>query len=193
MTFPADRSIYDKKVVVFMAESVQTVAPENQKFRTQPKSIVGALAFFVGGVVAFTLGITHVYFVEAMAWTFTIWGALLMYNHLSDYATRYEITEDSLVILTPFIFWRPKRVWSWAQINRMDVIVGQVEAELEDVTMQVYHVAKGSTVINREDIAYDPELARIIAERAGLKAARGQAMQSFDKIPQDAKATYKWQ
>ena len=176
-----------------MTESVQTAAPEQQIFRTRPKSIVGALAFFVAGVLSFTLGITHLFFVEAMAWTFSIWGALLMYNHLSDYSTRYEVTDDALVIYTPFIFWRPKRVWQWSEINRMDVIIGQIEAELEDVTMQIYRVVKGSTVINREDVAYDPELARIVAERAGLKAKRGQAMQSFAAVPQDAKASYTWQ
>ncbi len=176
-----------------MAESVQTVAPDQQVFRTKPKSIVGALALLLAGVLAFTLGITDLFFVEAMAWTFTIWGALLMYNHLSDYATRYEITDDALVIFTPFIFWRPRRVWNWSQINRLDVLVGQVEAENEDATIQIYHVAQGSTVINREDVAYDPELAKIIVERAGLKAKRGQAMQSFALIPQDAKASYTWQ
>lgn len=176
-----------------MAESVQTVTPEHQIFRTRPKSIVGALALLIAGVLSFTQGYTNLFFVEAMAWTFSIWGALLMYNHLADYTTRYEITDEALVILTPFVFWRPKRVWDWAQINRMDVIVGQIEAEPEDVMMQVYRVATGSTVINREDMAYDPQLAQIIAERAGLKAKRGQAMQSFDKIPQDAKATYNWQ
>ncbi|MEZ4633649.1 MAG: hypothetical protein R2856_01490 [Caldilineaceae bacterium] len=40
-------------------------------------------------------------------------------------------------------------MWQWSEINRMDVIIGQIEAELEDVTMQIYRVVKGSTVISR--------------------------------------------
>lgn len=179
-----------------MADTVGTYTtetPERQVFRTKPKSMVSALALLVAGVLTFSMGITHYFFVEAMAWIFTLWGALLMYNHLSDFFTRYEVTDQALVIYTPVILWRIKRVWDWKHINRMDLVVDRIEAEPEDVEMQVYYTAEGSTVLHREDIAYNPVLAKIIAERAGLKAKRGQTMTTFEQIPQDNKATYQWQ
>jgi hypothetical protein len=176
-----------------MADTVQSYPTNRQIFRSKPKSIVAALSLLIAGLLTFSMGITHVFFVEAMAWTFAIWGALLMFNHLVDYTTRYEVTEETFIIHTPFVFWRVKRVWDWKNIKRMDVLVERIEARPEDATLQVYHTVSGSTVIDREDIAFNPELAQIIAERAGLKAKRGQAMQNFDAIPQDAKGAYNWQ
>jgi hypothetical protein len=61
------------------------------------------------------------------------------------------------------------------------------------VILQIYHTAPGSPVLDREDVVFNPELAKIVAERAGLKVKRGQDMQSFDAIPQNAKGTYSWQ
>lgn len=176
-----------------MAEHVETISAQEQSFRTKPKPIVSALALLVAGIVTFSMGITHLFFVEAMAWVFALWGALLMYNHISDFFTRYVVTEDALVIYTPAILWRIKREWDWSGIKRMDVVVKQLEARPEDVEMQIFYTAAGSTVLHREDVVFNPELARIITERAGLKAKRGQEMASFDQIPQDAKGTYTWQ
>lgn len=176
-----------------MTDTVQAYPTNRQVFRTRPKSIVAALALLIAGVLTFSMGITGVFFVEAMAWTFTIWGALLMFNHLVDYTTRYEVTEEALIVHTPLVLWRTKRVWDWKNVKRMDVLVERVEARPEDAIMQVYHTAPGSTVIDREDIVFNPDLARLVTERAGLKAKRGQAMQNFDAIPQDAKAAYNWQ
>lgn len=176
-----------------MTDTVQTYASEHQVFRTRPKSIVSALSLFLAGILSFWLGLTNYFFVEAIVWTFAIWGALLLYNHLADYATRYVVTDDSLVIYTPLWFWQPKRVWDWSEINRLSLVVERLEAKPEDVTMQIFRVAKNSTVIDREDVSFDVEFARVIVERAGLKAKRGQAMQNFDAIPQDEKGTYNWE
>jgi hypothetical protein len=161
-------------------------------FRNRPRSIVAALALLLSGILTFSMGLTRLFFVEAMAWTFLIWGALLMYFHLADHATRYEVTDEALIIYTPFYFWQPTRTWTWKGIKRMDLIVNRREARPEDVTMQIYHTAEGSTVIDREDLVFNPQLAAIVAERAGLKAQRGQAMQNFDQIPQNVKETYSW-
>jgi hypothetical protein len=176
-----------------MADTVQAYPTNRQVFRSKPKPIVAALALLIAGALTFSMGITHIYFVEAMAWTFAIWGALLMFNHLVDYTTRYEVTDDSFTIHTPLVLWRTRRTWLWKNINRMHVVVERTEARAEDTTIQVFHNLPGTTVLDREDIVFNPELARIIAERAGLKAKRGQAMQSFDAIPQNAKETYNWQ
>jgi hypothetical protein len=176
-----------------MANSVQAYPTNHQVFRSKPKPIVAALALLIAGALTFSMGITHIFFVEAMAWTFAIWGALLMFNHLVDYTTRYEATEESFIIRTPLVLWRPRRVWQWKNINRMNVVVERTEARPEDVILQIYHTAPGSPVLDREDVVFNPELAKIVAERAGLKVKRGQDMQSFDAIPQNAKGTYSWQ
>lgn len=176
-----------------MAERVESISTQDQSFRTQPKSIVSALALLVAGAVTFSMGITHLFFVEAMAWCFLLWGALLMYNHLSDFFTRYVVTDDSLVINTPAILWRMKRVWDWKHIKRMEILVKSTEAKPEDVEMQIYYTAQGSTVLHREDLVFTPELAKVVAERAGLKPQRGQAMTTFDSIPQGSKGKYTWQ
>ncbi len=176
-----------------MAERVETISIQEQSFRTQPKSIVSALALLVAGTVTFSMGITHLFFVEAMAWVFLLWGALLMYNHLADFFTRYVVTDDSLVIKTPAILWRMKRVWDWKHIKRMEIVVKSIEATSEDVEMQIYYTSEGSTVLHREDLVFTPELAKAVAEKAGLKPQRGQAMMTFDAIPQGTKAKYTWQ
>jgi hypothetical protein len=177
-----------------MADLIQAyTSKDEQIFRTRPKPIVSALALLLAGVMTFSMGMTRYFFVEAMAWTFLIWGALQLYYHLMDYSTRYKVTEESFNIYTPFIFWNPTRSWDWKYIKRMDVLVGRTEAKPEDVTLQVYYTPQGSTVIHREDIAYDAVLAKTIAEHAGLKPKAGQAMQSFEQIPQSVKGNYSWQ
>lgn len=176
-----------------MAESVQTEAGNGALiYRRTPKSMVSALALLIAGLLTFVMGMNTVYFVEAMAWTFLIWGALMMYNHLTDLLTEYIIEDDALIIRSPLRFWGPNRVWKWSQILRMDILVKRVEADEEDLEMQIYHQPEGTTQMNREDLGFVPDLAQVILDRASLNPERGQAMQSLNQIPQDTKATYRW-
>lgn len=177
----------------------QDATPQNGEaapiFRARKKSIVAAAATTIAGLMPFMMGMTEqAFFVEAMAWTFLIWGLLLIYNHLIDYTTTYEVTEEALILKAPFLPWRMKRVWPWAQINKLELVVGRTEARAEDVEMRIYHKKPDSLVIYREDVYYLlPDFAQEITQRAGLKAQKGQAMQNFDSIPQDGKETYVWQ
>ncbi|MXY92737.1 MAG: hypothetical protein F4Y42_04720 [Caldilineaceae bacterium SB0664_bin_27] len=176
-----------------MAESLQAESsPESVTFRGKPKSMVSAVALLIAGTLTFTLGINRIYFVEAIAWTFLIWGALLLYGHIIDLGTVYEVTEEGLAIKSPLRFWALSRNWDWGHFTRMDVIVKRREASEADVEMQVHYTPEDSTVLFREDLPFIPELAGEIASRAGLKPERRQAMQDFDSIPQDDKATYTW-
>jgi hypothetical protein len=177
----------------------QDATPEKDEstriFRARQKPIVAAAATTIAGLLPFVMGMTdQAFFVEAMAWTFLIWGLLLMYYHLIDYTTTYEVTEDGLILRAPFLPWRMKRVWPWQQINKLELVVGRTEARAEDVEMRIYYKKPDSLVIYREDVYYLlPEFAQEIIQRASLKPKKGQAMQTFETVPQDAKETYVWQ
>ena len=176
-----------------MAESLQAdEVRESITFRGTPKSMVSAAALLIAGVLTFTMGINRIFFVEAMAYTFLIWGALLLYGHIIDLGTVYEVSEDGLAINSPLRFWALSRKWDWGHITRLDVIVGRREATEGDVDLHVHYTPEDSTVLFREDLPYLPGLAEEIASRASLKPERGQAMQSFSSIPQDEKGTYTW-
>ncbi len=177
-----------------MAETLQADAVvERLIFKGQPKSMGAALAVMLAGILTFSMGLNRVFFVEAMAWTFIAWGALLLYGHIIDYSTTYEVTDDALIVRSPTRFWSLGRSMDWGHIKRMNVIVERAEAETEDVGLQVIYTPDGSTQMIREDMPYDPALAQEIATRAGLKAAKGSGMTSFQAIPQDSKGSYTWQ
>lgn len=176
-----------------MAESLQ--ADETQDsltFKGRPKSMVSAAALLIAGTLTFTMGIDRIYFVEAIAWTFLIWGALLLYGHIIDLGTEYQVSDEGLIINSPMRFWALNRNWDWGHITRMDVIVRRTEASGSDADLHVHYTPEGSTVLYREDLPFIPGLSEEIATRAGLKPARGQAMQSLDSLPQDQKGTYTW-
>ncbi len=176
-----------------MAES--THAGEGQGslvFRGRPKSMVSAAALLIAGILTFSMGINRLFFVEAIAWTFLIWGALLMYGHMIDIGTVFEVSADAFELRSPLRFWAMSRRWDWGHITRVDLIVSRLEAAEVDVVMQVHYTPEGSTVLYREDLPYIPALAEEIAARAGLTPERQQAMQTFDSIPQEEKGTYTW-
>lgn len=176
-----------------MAESLQAdELREAVTFRGRPKSMVSAAALLIAGTLTFTMGIDRLYFVEAIAWTFLIWGALLLYGHIIDIGTVYEVSDEGLTIRSPLRFWALSRTWTWGHMTRLDVVVRRREAGADDADLQVHYTPEDSTVLFREDLPFIPELAEEIASRAGLTPERRQAMQSFDSIPQDEKATYTW-
>ncbi len=135
---------------------------------TQRNMVVG-VAMLVTAALAFSMNLTHVFFAEAMAWTFVLWGGLLLYSNLLDYYETYTVTDEGLVIKNPLRPWGAMKVWDWAHVNRVDILVKRAEARIEDAVMQVYFTPEGEIVIEREDRLYDPELVRLIIERAGLK------------------------
>ncbi|MBI3959028.1 MAG: hypothetical protein HY328_09480 [Chloroflexi bacterium] len=177
-----------------MAESLQAEASiERLIFKGKSKAMGAAIAVLAAGLLTFSMGINRVFFVEAMAWTFIVWGALLLYGHIIDYSTTYEVTDDALIVRSPLRFWSLGRSMDWGHIKRMNVVVGRVEAEAEDATVQVIYTPEGSTQMIREDMPFNAALAQEIVTRAGLKAVKGSGMTRFDAIPQDAKGQYTWQ
>lgn len=177
-----------------MAETYQAEANvERLIFKGKPKPMGAALAVLLAGALTFSMGMNRVFFVEAMAWTFIVWGALLLFGHIVDYSTTYEVTADALILRSPLRFWSFQKTMDWGHIKRMYVVVGRVEATAEDVTVQVIFTPEGSSQMIREDMPFDAQLAREIANRAGLKPERASAMKSFDAIPQEQKGRYTWQ
>ncbi len=177
-----------------MAQAAQAEAtPQETRliFPARGRSVVAAMALLIAGALAFTMGLNKVFFVRATAWTFVLWGALLMYGHIIDWTTTFEVTDEAFIVRSPLRFWAPKRVWDWDHIFRMDVVVDRLEAKEEDVVIQIYYQPEGSTVIHREDVLYIPELARLVVERAGLKPAdKNQPLKSVEQIPPDVKGRF---
>jgi hypothetical protein len=177
---------------VAVAEAT-TTQPDSTStiFYGKPQNVAVAMAMFATAALAFSMDLTHTYFAEATAWTFVIWGALLLYGKLIDIYQSYEVTDEALIVRNPVRFLQATKVWKWQNVQRMDVVVKRADAEYQDAIIQIHYQEPGEIVIEREDRVYDPELARLIVERAGLAPAADNKLGDLTKLPQ-AKATYSW-
>ncbi|MCX6046821.1 MAG: hypothetical protein NT075_17080 [Chloroflexi bacterium] len=160
-------------------------------FQGTRRNMVVGIAMLATAGLAFTMNLTHVFFASAMAWTFALWGGLLLYSNLLDYYETYTVTDAGLLIKNPLRPWGAVKVWDWAHLNRVDIVVKRTEANVEDAVMQVYYTPEGEIVIEREDRAYDPELVRLIIERAGLKPTDPSNPKDLTQLP-PGKKMYAW-
>jgi hypothetical protein len=167
------------------------VADNAITFSGTQRNMAVAFAMFATAVLGFSMDLTHVFFARATAWTFVFWGGLLLYGNLLEYYQTYQVTDAALIIKNPLRPWGATKVWDWAHIHRLDVLVKRNEAEYEDATLQVYFTEEGEITIEREDRGYDPELARLIIERAGLKPTDASNPKEMTQLPK-TKATYIW-
>jgi len=186
----ADTLIVSNAAVSNAAVSDKAVSNKLVFTGTQRNLVVG-IAMLSTAALAFSMDLTSVFFASAMAWTFVLWGALLLYSNLLDIYQTYEVTDEALMIKNPLRPWGTAKVWDWAHLYRIDVLVKRVDSETEDAVMQVYYTPAGEIVIEREDRAYNPELARLIVERAGLKATSPDNPQDLTQLPK-GKRTYTW-
>lgn len=160
-------------------------------FQGTSTNMVVGIAFLATGALAFTMDLTHVFFANAMAWVFVLWGGLFLYGKLMDLYETYTVTDETLIIKNPLRFMETLRVWDWAHIHRVDVVVKRTEAMPEDLLIQIYYTAEGEIVIEREDRVYDAELARLVIERAGLKPTSPNNPKDLTHLPQ-VKTVYTW-
>lgn len=160
-------------------------------FHGSQRNMAVGVGMMLAGALAFTMGLTEVFFAEAMAWTFVIWGALFLFSDLLDVLKTWTVGPDALEIRSPGRWWSPNKMWGWGEISRLDVIVKRNDAKMEDAEMQVYYTAPGDSALEREDRAYSPHLARLIVERAKLKAAGKDNPTAFEELPY-GKASYVW-
>jgi hypothetical protein len=160
-------------------------------FRGSPRNMAVGITMLLAGILAFVMGMTDVFFAEAMAWVFIIWGALFLFGDLLDYLAVWRVTDNALVMRSPSRIWRRSKVWEWENVHRLDLVVKRIDPKVEDVVMQVYYTAPGDSVLEREDRMYSEELTRLIIERAKLKPTHAENPASFGEVP-SAKATYVW-
>lgn len=184
-TGTAEESVAEESV----AEASQADAPI--QFEGTPRNMVAGIAMLLASVMAFTMGMTDVFFAEATAWTFAIWGGLLIYAGVLDIFRVFEVTEGALVIKDDFRPWGRRKEWDWERLNRVDVLVKKRYAQLKDVEMQIYYNPEGELAQEREDRIFDAELARQIIERAELKPSGGNP-EDLTSIPLEEKQTFTW-
>lgn len=178
------------EATIVSAQELPT-AEQPVAFRGSPHSLVPAIAVFLAGALAFSMGMTDVFFARAFAWTFVVWGLLLVYANLLDVVETYTLRSDALVIKNVLRPWGMTKVWDWEHILRVDVVVAKREARLQDAALQIYYTGAGEVTLERSNRVYDPELARLVIDRAGLKPADGSNPQDLTKLPA-GKAVYTW-
>ncbi|NJN83385.1 MAG: hypothetical protein HC802_14610 [Caldilineaceae bacterium] len=161
-------------------------------FKGSTRNFIPAVAMIVASVMAFSMGMTEVFFAEATAWTFLIWGALLVYANLMSTSQTYAVTDEALVMHNPMRPWGAHKVWDWDHIYRMDVVVKRREAQLDDAVMQFYFTEAGEIAMEREDRDYDPKLAALIIERARLTPDASNPLAELEHLPEGQKGVYTW-
>lgn len=164
---------------------------KSMRFEGSVRNFVPGVALVFAGLMAPAMGLTDVYFAAAMAWVFALWGLFFIYVGLVDVYEHWEVTDEALQIKNSLRFWERNRVWPWADINRVEIVVERKDLTLEDAELRVYYTPAGEINIEREDRDYNPELARLIIEKAGLQP-EGDAPVSLTELPEGMAATYSW-
>jgi hypothetical protein len=178
-----------------MSEAIQdgeNEAWKTVKFTGSQKNMAVGVTLAASGGIAFMMGLTDVFFTQAMAWVFVIWGLLFIYIGLLDGAETFEVTDDALIIKNPLRPFNSKKVWPWKDVKRMDVIVKHRDARDEDAMLRVYYLDPDDPAIGRGDRDYAPTLARLIIEKAGLSPADESNPSDLEHLPPNQKATYIW-
>ena len=75
----------------------------------------------------------------------------------------------------------------------LEVAVGKKDRRPQDAMLRIYRTAQGELGIEREDRAFDAELAQAIIERAGLKPAANDNPQDLTQLSVERPVTYTWQ
>lgn len=183
-----------------MANAYETIAGETAEptgaeqklvFTGTQRNLAVGVAMLTASALAFSMKLTNVFFAEATAWTFALWGALFIYIGLMDIYQTYEVTDAGLIIRNPMRPWAATKLFDWPHLYRVDILVKRADAQHEDAEIQVYYTPEGEIAIEREDRVYDPELARLIIERANLKPTDPGNPTDLTTLPQ-GKATYVW-
>jgi hypothetical protein len=155
-------------------------------------NLVPGAALLFAGILAFSMGMTDVFFAEATAWTFAIWGALMIYSGLLEINETYEVTDEALIVRNVMRPWAPRKIFDWARVNRLDIVVKRAEGGDDDVTMHVYYQPEGELANERRDRVYNAALAAAIIERAALNPADRNTPKDVTRIPRKEKATFTW-
>jgi hypothetical protein len=173
----------------------QATAPKQEEglvFGGETRNMAMGIAMLGAGAGAFVLGLTHTFFAQAIAITFVFWGLFFLYTDLLLSTRRFTVSDEGLKIEVPMRLWNRSRMWAWSDINRTDVVTYQRDVDLSNAMLQVHHQYPGEIALEREDRNFDPELTRLIIERAGLKADKDTAGTDLTNLPVARNATYTW-
>jgi hypothetical protein len=173
----------------------QAAAPKQEEglvFGGETRNMAMGIAMLGAGAGAFVLGLTDTFFAEAIAITFIFWGLFFLYTDLLLSTRRFTVSDEGLKIEVPMRLWSRSRVWAWADISRLDVVTYQRDVDLSNAMLQVHHQYPGEIALEREDRNFDPELTRLIIERAGLKPDKETAGTDLANLPAARNATYTW-
>jgi hypothetical protein len=168
------------------------VESQSITYRGTTRNLEPGMALLIAAIMAFVMGMADVFFAEALAWTFAIWGILLIYIGLLDIYETFEVTDEALVIKNILRPWGGTKIWPWERINRLDIEIKRPDAEPRDIQLKVFYTEEGELASEREDRRYEPELARLIIERAGLNPADAGNPQDLDNLPSGHKAIFTW-
>lgn len=160
-------------------------------FSNATKNPAAGLAMTLASLVVFTMGM-DTYFQKAMAWTFLIWGLLLLFVSVLNIYQRYEARAEGLSIRNPIRFWSFNKFWEWTDISRIDVLSGRRDNRLDELDMHIYREIPGELVKEREDVKFNPDMAQVIIERAGLQPVDEGNPSDLDRTPLAQKAIYHW-
>ena len=178
-----------------MSEVAQAVMPSQEEqtiFRGTPKNLAIGIIMLVAAAMSFMMGMTEVYFARALAWTFVIWGALMLYVDLWDNFQVFEVTDEALLIHNNMRFWNITREWKWENINRLDVIVKKVDARPQDVSIEfrTFNAEESATLVDEH--SFDPRLTEIMIERSGLNPDKDNPVTDLYNLPSGVKGRYTW-
>lgn len=168
------------------------VADDSIVFGGEPRNMAMGIAMLAAGAGAFVLGLTNTFFAQAIAITFACWGLLFLYNDLLLSTRRFTVTDEGLKIDIPMRPWSRSRLWAWKDVSRMDIVTYRRDIDQENSTLQIHHQYPGEIALDREDRSYDPELAQLIIERAGLKPDKSVGGIDLANLPAGRDAMYTW-
>ena len=176
-----------------MAEAMTSpMADKTIMFRGTPRNLVPGIAMLLATLMAFTMGMTNVFFAKAIAWTLVVWGLLLIYGGLMDVYATFSVTDDALIIKDLLRPWAVTEIWGWDRITRLEIAITRPDIRARGTMLRVYYAPESELAVERQDRAYDDELARLIIEKAGLQPADNTNPQDLKQLPVGKKVTFVW-
>ena len=163
----------------------------DMSFSPATKNPAMGIAITLAGAMAFTMGMTT-FFQIATAWTFVIWGLLLLLVSVLNIYQKFDANDEGLSIRNPLRVWSLNKFWDWSTISRIDVMSSRRDTRLEELDMHIYREVAGELVKEREDVKFNPTMAQVIIERAKLQPVDAANPTDLERTPLSQKATYHW-
>ena len=83
-------------------------------------------------------------------------------------------------------------MWAWKDVTRLDIVVERRDNRAESAQIRVHHQFPGEVQLGREDRSFEPELVRLIIDRAKLKPEATSAKIDLYSLPLNEDVTFTW-